>query len=47
MKRNWFFILVSLAAGETEGGNRLLELFRHAVERDGGWKVVRYYDPDD
>ena len=38
---------VTVAARAPEGGNRQLELFRHAVERDGGWKVVRYYDPED
>lgn len=35
-------------AGDTGATQPLrLELFRHAVERDGGWKVVRYYDPVD
>ena len=29
------------------GERHELELFRHALERDGGWKVVRYYDPAD
>lgn len=38
--------LVELEGGDTPGRLRL-ELFRHAVERDGGWKVIRYYDPED
>ncbi|HUF11911.1 MAG TPA: hypothetical protein VMN78_02300 [Longimicrobiales bacterium] len=39
--------LVTLSDGR-DGGERLrLELFHHALERDGGWTIIRYYDPHD